>query len=76
MRGGVPTIVSAAATQFQALVMGYLPNHCVQFPFGDQDDPEDWYDVTQKGSVQLRLESGDAGTSGEGAVVLQQLRPY
>lgn len=63
-------------SQFQAIVEGYLPCHCVQFPFGDQMDMADWYDVTMKGSVQLRLESGSSGANGAGAVVLQQLRRY
>lgn len=75
-RGGLFTFYGDNNIQFSAIVRGYLPNHCVQFPFGIQDDIEDWYDVTQKGSVQLRLESGSSGTSGSGAVILQQLRRY
>lgn len=56
---------------------GWLPNHCVEFPFGDPKDIEDWYDVTKLGSLRLRLKGGKGGSSnGTGAVVLQQLRRY
>jgi hypothetical protein len=76
MRGGVFSLYNSATAWFQGIANGYLPRHCVQFPFGDQADLNDWYDVTKKGSVQLRLESGTAGASGTGAVILQQLRKY
>lgn len=76
-RGGyLPLKSDVGNIPFGGIIIGYLPNHCVQFPFGNQMDMDDWYDVTKKGSVQLRLESGSAGASGAGAVVLQQLRRY
>lgn len=76
-RGGYfAPYTSETTVFFGGMILGYLPNHCIQFPFGNQEDIDDWYDVTQKGSVQLRLESGSSGTNGEGAVVLQQLRRY
>lgn len=75
-RGGVVTVTGAASIAFAAIVKGWLPNHCFHFPFGRQDQIDDWYDVSTKGSVKLRLESGSAGTSGTGAVILQQLRRY
>ncbi|GAG61320.1 unnamed protein product, partial [marine sediment metagenome] len=55
---------------------GWLPHHCIQFPMGDQQDLEDWFDVTRKGSVRLRLKSGANGATGVGTVILQQLRKY
>lgn len=77
LRGGKIGLTAEAASQTGVgIVRGYLPNHCFQFPFGDQNDPDDWYDVTQKGSVKLRLRAGSSGTSGTGAVVVQQLRNY
>jgi len=63
------------ACEISGLVRGYLPNHCYEFPFGDQKDMDDWYDVTKLGSLRLRLKSG-SGTSGNGRVVLQSLRKY
>lgn len=74
--GGKLTIKCATSTSFRAMVRGYLPNHCFEFPFGDPDDPADWYDVTKIGSLRLRLESGSYGAGGTGQLVLQQLRKY
>jgi len=76
MKGGAPTVISAAATQFTGIVHGYLPNHCFQFPLGMQDDIDDWYDVTKLSRPRLRLRAAGSGTSGTGQVVLEQLRRY
>lgn len=76
-RGGYFLVKSNVFTQFQGLHRGWLPNHCFQFPFGDQMDIDDWYDVTKIGSLELRLKAGDAAVgTGAGAVILQQLRRY
>lgn len=61
--------------QVRGIVRGYLPNHCIEFPFGDQKDLADWYDVTKLGSLRLRLNKAGVASS-TGAVVLQQLRSY
>lgn len=75
-RGGVFTpYTSTAAPFFQAIVEGYLPNHCVEFPLGNPMDIDDWYDVTRVGSLRLRLHAGDTDLTDCG-VVLQQLRRY
>lgn len=73
--GGDFLLIGSVNTQFSSIVRGYLPNHCVEFPFGDPMDMADWYDVTRIGSLRLRLKGG-TGASGDGAVVLQQLRRY
>lgn len=57
-------------------VVGYLPHHCIQFPFGKQDDLDDWYDVTKVGSLRLALLSKAAGSGGTVGIILQQLRRY
>ena len=75
-KGGKVTLTGEANANFGGMARGYLPNHCVQFPFGLQNEPDDWYDVTKKGSVQLRVRGGSVGTGGEFQVVLQQLRNY
>jgi len=75
-RGGVFTPYTSTAAPFlQAIVEGYLPNHCVEFPFGDPMDIDDWYDVTRVGTLNLRLHAGDTDLTDCG-VVLQQLRRY
>lgn len=74
--GGKLAILCSSSTSFRAMVRGYLPHHCWEFPFGDSDDPADWYDITKIGSLRLRLESGSYGAGGTSQVVLQQLRKY
>ena len=74
--GGKLNITADASTSFNGIVTGYLPNHCIEVPFGDSDDPTDWYNVAAKEKVRLRLKAGANGTSGTAQVVLQQLRPY
>ncbi|KKN29001.1 hypothetical protein LCGC14_0848670 [marine sediment metagenome] len=77
-RGGKFTVTHASGSGgFIGSYRGWLPNHCVEFPFGDPKDLEDWYDVTKLGSLRLRLKGGSGGAGGgTGAVVLQQLRKY
>jgi len=75
-RGGKGSIYTTASAQFTGMARGYLPNHCIQFPFGLQQEPDDWYDVTKKGSVKLRIKGGLRGANTEFQVVLQQLRKY
>jgi len=61
-------------TQYQSI--GYLPHHCIQFPFGKQNDIDDWWDVTRVNSLRLRLLSKAAGSGGTVGIILQQLRRY
>lgn len=69
-------LLTAGCTQQQGLTRGWLPNHCFQFPFGDQMDLDDWYDVTKVGSLRLRLKSGDGYANSDIATIIQQLRRY
>ena len=55
---------------------GALPYFVHCYPFGEQDDPDDWYDVTKVGSLRLRVLSGTAGASATFQTILQQLRKY
>lgn len=60
-----------------AIVRGYLPHHCIQFPFGNQQDLDDWYDVTRLGSLKARITSGsNYGAGSEIQLITQQLRRY
>lgn len=74
-RGGYFLVDAESNGQFQAIASGWLPNHCFNFPFGDQMDMDDWYDLVGIDSLRLRLLSG-SGTSGNVDTILQQLRPY
>lgn len=56
------------------IMVGRQPHHTYDFPMGNPEDLDDWYDVTGKGSVILRCrEGGNAGTI---QVFLQQFRRY
>lgn len=58
-------------------VEGYLPHGVIEFPFGLQDDPNDWYDVTNVGSLKLDVLSGSGMSSSYACqVMLQQKRSY
>jgi hypothetical protein len=75
-KGGKVTLkTNTGNAQVVGIARGYLPNHCFEFPFGDQNDLGDWYDVTKIGSLRLRLKAG-TGASTTTGVVLQQLRKY
>lgn len=74
-RGGKVVNYATGDVETAGVQTGWLPNHCFQFPFGDQNDIDDWYDVTMLKSLKLRLLSG-SGTSGNVDTILQQLRRY
>ena len=69
------TIKSSGSPNITGLIHGYLPWHCYQFPFGDPDDPSDWYDPAGK-APRLRLRASTAATNGTGQVVLEKLFKY
>lgn len=75
-KGGYIDIVGSTSIEVRGLALGWLPNHCFNFPFGEPQDIGDWYDVTKVGSLRLRLKSGAGYSGSECAVVLQQLRKY
>ena len=55
-------------------IQGYLPHGCLCIPFGLQDDPADWYDVSKKNLI-LKIKAGEL-QSGNINLVTQQLRKY
>lgn len=69
---------TTATSEVQGKWTGLAPYQCVVYPFGDQMDIADWYNVKGKvGSLQLRLKGGSAVPSpATTSVVLQQLRSY
>ena len=74
--GGKFSMTAGSTQSAMGVARGYLPNHCIQFPFGLPGEPDDWYDVTKKGSIRLRVKGGSEGASAEFQVALQQLRKY
>lgn len=76
--GGRMVVDAGADENAVAIVSGFVPHGAFEIPFGDQDDPADWYDVT-KGIGSLRLDiTGASGLAGTETcqIFLQQLRPY
>jgi len=65
-----------ATTNGMFEVSGYEPHGCILVPFGDQDDPDDWYDTSKVGTLLLRITAGSAGTNGTVKVVTQELKKY
>lgn len=58
-------------------VEGHAPHGAMEIPFGLQDDPADWYDVSALGSLRLDILSIDGRDSDDKVqVFLQQLRNY
>lgn len=76
MKGGKVDVLCITGSNYHGVAHGFLPNHCVEFPFGDPMDIDDWYDITKLDSLKLRLEAGDSEDSGYAQVVLEQLRKY
>jgi len=70
-------IMDTYAGNIQLHCEGWCPQAMLQIPFGLQDTPEDWYDVTKVGNLKLEIKGGsDVGTSQTAEIVLQQLRKY
>lgn len=76
--GGYFKAIAATAQKYaQFFVRGWLPHGTWEIPFGLQDDPTDWYDVTKVGSLKADIlaSAGVAGTE-HVQLFLQQLRKY
>jgi hypothetical protein len=75
--GGRMSVIAEAAKNAVAIVAGWVPHGVFEIPFGDQDDMDEWYDVTKLGGLKLNVlgASGLAGTETV-QIFLQQLRKY
>lgn len=75
--GGRMSVIAEAAKNAVAIVAGWVPHGVFEIPFGDQDDMNDWYDVSKLGGLKLNI-TGNSGLSGTETVqiFLQQLRRY
>lgn len=76
MSNGLYSFISSTTTDIgTGYINGTRPYGVYCFPFGDQKDPEDWYDATKVGSLRLRALWGTV-TSAKGNTILQQVRKY
>jgi len=74
--GGTISLEGSAASNIYGHVDGYCPHGSVVFPFGLQNEIEDWYDVSKVGSLKLHTKAHAGWTSGDIQICLQQLRRY
>lgn len=74
--GRFKVIAATLASNMQAMVSGWLPHGTYEVPFGDQNDPDDWYDVTALGSLKADILSLSGGSGIACQLFLQQLRKY
>jgi hypothetical protein len=70
------TILSAQQGLAYLGISGYDPHGCLPIEFGDQQNIDDWYDVTGLGSLNLNIIAGSAAGAGSVNVVTEQKRLY
>lgn len=73
--GGSIKVADSAAAVVDMIVSGFCPHNTFCLPFGLPGDPEDWFKVSNVGSLRLSLKAGGSA-SGTCEVVSQQLRSY
>lgn len=71
--GQLDCICDANAKTMMVQAQGWLPHAVWSIPFGDQNDPEDWYDVADVHSLILDVNAAAAETH---KVFAQQVRRY
>lgn len=75
--GGRMAVIASAAGNAAAIVAGWAPHGVYEIPFGDQDDPDDWFEVAGIGSLKLDIKAWSGRSSSDTVqVFLQQLRNY
>lgn len=75
--GGRFNVKGEAAAGVAVFVRGKNPHGCICIPFGNQDDPADWWNTPALGNARLSVKGGGGSASGDTVdVVTQQLRPY
>lgn len=75
--GRFQEVQEGAGPNWQCHVEGWAPHGVIAVPFGLQDDPTDWYDVTKIGNLKLDILGGSSvGTGQTCEVFLQQHRAY
>jgi hypothetical protein len=75
--GLLHAIRSTGTSNAIAHVQGWLPHGVYEFPFGNQEDIDDWFDVANVGSLRLDVKAASGRTSADSVqLFLQQLRKY
>lgn len=66
--------VSVDPGSWKLWAVSRTPHNTYGYPFGDQSDPSDWFQVSDIGNLRLLLTQGNAG--GTCQIVVQQAHPY
>lgn len=75
--GRLKTIAAANPSNTQILVTGWLPHGVWAIPFGNQDDPDDWYDVTPLGNLKADITAASGAASTDSCqIFVEQVRKY
>jgi len=75
--GRFGAMADTGTTLIRAHVKGRRPHGCVCIPFGNQEDLDDWWDVTKVGHPRLTIKGGASAAAGDQvSVITQQLRRY
>jgi len=75
--GRFQEIQEGAGPNWQCIVEGWAPHGVIEIPFGLQDIPEDWFNVSNIGSLKLDIKAGSSvGSDQTCEIFLQQLRNY
>ena len=76
--GGRLTIGTASGwtSNVSILVEGQCPHNVLDIPMGDQNDPDDWFDASRVGSLELDVKGHASLTAGTCELYVQQLRRY
>ncbi len=70
---------AAETTAAIGRISGLAPYFCLCYPFGDQNNPADWYETRDIGALRLRLLGASAplfAPNFSNRVILQQVRRY
>lgn len=71
------SIQANGTANIQIIANGWCPHGVIEIPFGLQEDPDDWYDVSGIGSLRLDIKAASGMSSSESCqVFIQQLRKY
>ncbi len=75
--GRLKTIGTPSETNCMVAVQGWLPHGMWAIPFGDQDDPGDWYNTPMVKSLKLDLTAASgASASTKTQICVEQHRKY
>lgn len=77
LSGGTFWVEAEASGLGNITVRGKNPHGVMGVPFGNQDDIDDWFDVSRVGKLRLRIKGGpNSSASYTNRIVCEQLRSY